>query len=158
SVAALGHAQGSLSSKLDAICISTSGGLLSTNLPLLPRRLQLPVALRVDLLLSPRQRVLRRDIARCTVQSDTVVMLDVALHQTPRIVQRQWRSWPDSLPFERFVPPLDLPIRLWVKRRGADVRHARDPNELFEIFGEELWAIVRDDARSRFRVLLLGSL
>jgi hypothetical protein len=46
----------------DAIC--TSSGSLATNLPLLPHRLQLPVALRVDLLLPPRQHVLRRDVAR----------------------------------------------------------------------------------------------
>jgi hypothetical protein len=30
------------------------------------------------------------------------------------------------------------------------VRHSRDPNELFEVLGDELWALVRDDARSQF--------
>jgi hypothetical protein len=34
-------------------------------------------------------------------------MIDVALHQTPRIVQRQWRSRPDALSFERFVSAPD---------------------------------------------------
>src|SRR5215471_18423141 len=43
---------------------STSSGLLATNLPLFPGRLQLPVALRVDLLLPPRQHFLRGDVAR----------------------------------------------------------------------------------------------
>ena len=38
--------------------------MLATNLPLPPRRLQLPVALRVDLLLPPSQHVLRCDVAR----------------------------------------------------------------------------------------------
>ena len=38
------------------------------------------------------------------------------------------------------------------------MRHARDANELLEIAGNELRAIVRDDSRLRFRVLLLGSL
>ncbi len=41
-----------------------SSGLLAPNLPLLPRRLHLPVALGVDLLPPPRQQVLRRDVAR----------------------------------------------------------------------------------------------
>ena len=50
--------------------ICESGSLPATNLPLLPRLLQLPVALRVDLLLPPRQRVLRRDVARGAVQAD----------------------------------------------------------------------------------------
>ncbi len=38
------------------------------------------------------------------------------------------------------------------------MRHARDPNELLEVLGDELWAIVRDDSGPRFRVLLLRSL
>src|SRR5437899_13030106 len=56
--------------------------------------------------------VLRRDIPDGTIQADVVVMLDVGLHQTPRIVQRQWRSRPDALAFERFVPTLDFSVRL----------------------------------------------
>ena len=38
------------------------------------------------------------------------------------------------------------------------VRHARDANELLEIASDELRAVVGDDSRLRFRVLLLGSL
>ena len=52
-----------------------SRSLLPTNLPLLPRLLQLPVALRVDLRLTTSEHVLRRDIADGTVQSNIVVML-----------------------------------------------------------------------------------
>jgi hypothetical protein len=37
------------------------------------------------------------------------------------------------------------------------VRHSREPNELFEVLGDELRAIVRYDARPCFRVLLLCS-
>jgi hypothetical protein len=72
-----------------------------TNLPLLSRRLQLPIPLSVDLQLSPGEYVLRRDVANRAVQTDTVVMLDVARHQTPCIVQRQRRSRPDALSLER---------------------------------------------------------
>jgi len=64
--------------------ICTSSGSLATNLPLLPRRLQFPVALRVDLRLTPVEHVFRRDVADRAVQADVVVMLDVALHQNPR--------------------------------------------------------------------------
>ena len=38
------------------------------------------------------------------------------------------------------------------------MRHARDPNKLFEVLGDELWTVVRDDPRPRLRVLLLRSL
>ena len=73
------------------------------------------------------------DVADGTVQADLVVMLDVPLHQTLCIFQRQRRSRPDALSFERFAPPFDLAVRLRVERRGSDVRHARDPNELLEV-------------------------
>ena len=61
-----------------------------------------------DLPLTPGEHVFRGDVANRAVQADVVVMLDVALHHTPRIVQRQWRTRPDALSFERFVPSFDL--------------------------------------------------
>jgi hypothetical protein len=57
----------------------TSSGLPTTNLPLLPRRVQLPIALRKDLLLPPRQHAHRRNIADGAVQPDLVVVANVAL-------------------------------------------------------------------------------
>ena len=59
----------------------SSRGLLTTNLPLFSCHLQLPISLRMDLLLTAGEPVLRRDVANGTVQADIVVMLDVALHQ-----------------------------------------------------------------------------
>src|ERR1700726_3243636 len=95
-----------------------SRSLLPTNLPLFSRRLQLPIPLGVDLLLTPGEHVLRRDVANRAVQADVVVMLDVALHQTPRVFQRQRRSRPDALSLERFVPAFDLSVRLRMVGRG----------------------------------------
>jgi hypothetical protein len=57
----------------------TSSGLPTTNLPLLPRRVQLPIALRKDLLLPPRQHAHRRNIADGAVQPDLVVVANLAL-------------------------------------------------------------------------------
>jgi hypothetical protein len=48
-------------------------------------------------------------------------VVNVTLHQTPRIIERQRCARPDALPLERFVPALDLSVRLRVKRRGSDV-------------------------------------
>jgi hypothetical protein len=42
----------------------------------------------VDLLLPPRQHVLRRDVSRGTVQPDVVVVFHVSAYQTPCIIQR----------------------------------------------------------------------
>ena len=89
-----------------AICVSS--GLLATNLPLFTHHLQLLVALRVDLFLAPRQHILRRDVANRAVQADVVVVVHISVYQTPCIIERKRRSRPDALPFERFVPALDL--------------------------------------------------
>jgi hypothetical protein len=51
--------------------------LSAAELVLQGRLLQLPVALSMDLRMSAREHVLRRDVANCTVQADVVVMLDV---------------------------------------------------------------------------------
>ena len=135
----------------------SSRGLLAVTLALLSGGFQLAVAFRVDFLLTPRQHILRRDVADGTVQADVVVMLDVSLHQAQRIVQRERCSGPDTLALQRLVPTLDFPIRLGIIGRGSDVRHARDANELFEVASDELRPVVRDDPRLRHRVLLLGA-
>ncbi len=73
--------------------------LLPTNLPPFSRLLQLPIPLGMELLLTPGEHVLRRNVARGAVQSEVVVILDVTLHHPPRILQRQRRSRPDALSF-----------------------------------------------------------
>lgn len=98
-----------------------SGGFLPPDLPLFPSCLQLSISLGLDLMLTPGQHVLRRDVADRTVQACVVVMLDVALQQAPRIFQRQWRSWPDALSFERFVSAFVLIARLRI-RHGVVLR------------------------------------
>jgi hypothetical protein len=51
--------------------------LSAAELALQGRLLHLPVALSMDLRMSAREYVLRRDVANGTVQADVVVMLDV---------------------------------------------------------------------------------
>ena len=68
--------------------ICASSGAPATNLPLFPGFLQLPIALRVDLLLASGEHVLRRDLARGAVQPDVVVMVHVSAYGTPCIIQR----------------------------------------------------------------------
>ena len=89
-----------------------SRGRLATNLPLLPHRLQLPIPVGVDLLLTPGEHVLRRDVADRTVQADVVVMLDIAPHQTPRIFQRQ-RGAESSTPLRRRISTTFAEGRSW---------------------------------------------
>src|SRR4029077_8667118 len=100
--------------------------LLAAILPLFLRRVQLRIALGLILLLVPGEHVLRRDVAGGTVQADVVLILHVVLDQTPRIFQRQRRSRPNALGFQRLVPPFDLAVRLWIVRGSSDMRHTRE--------------------------------
>src|ERR1035438_8867606 len=79
----------------------------------------------MDRLLTPGEHLFRRDVADGTVQADVVVMLDVALPQTPRIVQRQWRSGPDAFSFERLVPRFDFSVRLGIVGRSSCAASSR---------------------------------
>src|SRR5450759_1122448 len=91
------------------------------------------------------------------VQADLIIVIRILLNQALRVFQRQWRSLPNAFPFQRLVPALQLSVRLWIVRRGSDVRHARDANKLLEVPSDELRSVVGDDSRLRFRVFLLGS-
>src|SRR5215472_3475586 len=128
------------------------------SLPLPPGSFYLSVTFSMNLMLASVEHVLRSDVTDGTVQTDVVVMLYIEPHQTQRIIQRKRSSGSDAFAFERLVPAFDLAVRLWIIRGGSDVRHARDANELLEVAGNELRAIVGDDSRLRFRVLLLSSL
>jgi hypothetical protein len=55
------------------VALRSSRGLLTTNLALFSGLLQLPIPLGMDLLLTPGEHVLRRDVANRTVQANVVV-------------------------------------------------------------------------------------
>ena len=94
-----------------------SRNLLPTNLPLFSRGLQLPIPLGMDLRLTPGEHVLRRDVALGAVQADVVVVMHVAPHQAPCIIERQRRPRPDAPAFQRLVPAFDLTV--WIEGRTA---------------------------------------
>src|SRR6476619_1259282 len=71
-------------------------GFVATNPPLSPCLLQLPVALRVDLLLPPRHMSFGVMYPVALFQPDVVVVFHVSAYQTPCIIQRLRRSWPDK--------------------------------------------------------------
>ena len=71
------------------------------------------------------------------------------VHKGGNDSQRRPRS--NAFAFQRLVPAFQLAIRLRVARRGSDVRHARDANELLEIAGNELRAVVRDEKCNRLK-------
>src|ERR1035441_1407408 len=112
----------------------------------------------MDLRLPPRHHVRRRDEADGAVQPYGIVVVHVLLNQAPRVLQRQRRSGPNALRFERFVPAFNFSVRLRIVGRRPDVGHARDTDEFFEVPRDELGTVVGDDPRPRLGVFLLGSL
>ena len=57
-----------------------------------------------------------KEFIRLSGMTHVVVMLHITLYQAPRIFQRQRRSRPNALAFQRFVPALNFAVRLRVVR------------------------------------------
>jgi len=111
-----------------------------------------------DFLLPTFELVLGRDIAEGGVQADRVVVFDKPDDDPSRVVHGQGRPWADALFLEDAVPAFDLTVTLGVVRRRSGVGHAADADELLEVAGDELGAIVGDDPRRDARELLTGAL
>ena len=47
--------------------------------------------------------------------------------------------------FDCLAPALDLSVALRIVRTGSHVAHSPKPNELHEVFGDELATVVGDD-------------
>jgi len=59
-------------------------------------------------------------------------------NQTEPIVEGDRHHDAEALTFERLVPAFDFAIGLRVVRRRFDMVHSGNPNELRELFGNEL--------------------
>ena len=116
------------------------------------------VALVKDLLVAAIEFVLGRDVADGTMQSNVVVMDDVIGHDPPGVIQRERHADADALALDGFVPAFDLAVGLGIVGGGFDVSHAGDADELFEVLGDELGAIVADDAWLGVGVCFAGAL
>jgi hypothetical protein len=108
---------------------------------------ELSVPLGKDLPVTSLKFRLGRDVADGRMQAKGVVVFDEPADDAACIVQTQGRTRADALFLEDAMPAFDLAVALWVVRRGLDVGHAAEPNELLEITGDELGAVVGDDPR-----------
>jgi hypothetical protein len=75
----------------------------------------------VDLHLTPGEHVLRCDVANRAVQADVILMLDVALHQTPwRVAHPSRRNigTPTLTPFQAHLQIVGCPILSSFERVG----------------------------------------
>ena len=91
------------------------------------------------------QLVGRRDVGDRTMQTHRVVMVHELGDQPPSFLQAQRRLDPNALSFQGLEPPLHLAVALRIIWRRADVSHTAYADELLEVPGDELGAVVRDD-------------
>ena len=115
-------------------------------LPPFPGGFEFTVAGGEDLLVPPFEFVLGRDIADGRMQTNRVVVLDELADESPGVFQGQRRTRTDAFFLEDAMPALDLAVALGIVRRGADVGHAAQTDELLEVPGDELGTVVGDDA------------
>ena len=119
---------------------------------------QFAVALVKDLLVTAVEFGLGRDVADGAMQTDVVVMGDVIRHDPSGIVEREGHQDTDAFALDGLVPAFDLAVGLGIVGRSLDVRHAGDADELLEVLGDELGAVIGDDARPGIRVGFTGAL
>ena len=60
------------------------------------------------------------------------------LNQALGIFKRQRAAWAQAAGLKGLVPALDFSVGLGVVRGGLDMSQASDPDELFEVTGDEL--------------------
>ena len=73
--------------------------------------------------------------------------LNTMLESLERARDSERRFLADAIVLDGAVIAFQLAVGLRVVRAGADVRHATQPDELFEVAGDELRAVVADDPR-----------
>jgi len=119
--------------------------LLPLLLPGLSGRFQLFVALCENLFVPAFQFVLGGDVAERAVQPFFVVVADVVRNLGSRLFERKGHLGPNALVLDGFVITLQLAVALRIRGRRPYMRHASHPDELFEILGNELRAVVGND-------------
>ena len=101
---------------------------------------------------------MRRHVSNRTVEPDRVVVMDVLCYCLTSIINAGHALGPYAVPFDRPMISLNLSIALRVVGRSFYMGHSCDTYEFFEVSGDELGAVIRDDSRSCIGVLFSASL
>lgn len=90
--------------------------------------------------------VLGSDVADGGVQAHGVVVLDEPGDEAAGLFEVERGAGADAVGFERFVPAFDLAVGLGVVGGGFHMGEPGDADEFLEVLGDELGAVVTDDA------------
>jgi hypothetical protein len=105
------------------------------------------VTCREDFFVPSFELGLWRDVAEGRVQAYRVVVIDELGDDASGVFQGQGRTGADTFFLEDTMPAFDLAVTLGVIRRGSGVRHATEADELLEVAGDKLRAVIGDDPR-----------
>lgn len=131
---------------------------MSSGLAALSSQFQFPIPAVMDFRGASGKHVGWREIANRAVYSDVVVMLNKGINPCSGFVQRPRRSRSDAFLLEASLESLQLSIALWVVRARLDMGQAKQAEKHLEVFGNELRAIIADDARFGLRELFQSCL
>jgi hypothetical protein len=116
------------------------------------------IALGQDRFGSAVELVLGRYVADRAVQTTGIVMVHEIGHNVYGVLKRQRSPHADAGALDRSVIAFQFSVALRVVRRGLDMRHPADTDELLEIFRYELRAIVGNNPWFGIRKFLPASL
>jgi hypothetical protein len=120
--------------------------LLAFFFPPLAGSFEFAVASVQDLLGTTFEFVLGRDVADGRMQANCVVVFDELADDAACVFEGERGARANTFFLEDAMPAFDLAVALGIVRRGADVAHAANTDELLEIPGNELGTVVGDDA------------
>lgn len=155
---ALSSAQGSLNLIDSGHSCNVLYRLSSPKPAFFPSRFELLVSLGKEFFFLASKLCMRRHVSNRTVEPDRVVVMDVLCYCLTSIINAGQALGPYAIPFDRPMISLNLPIALGVVGRSLHMGHSCDAYELFEVSGDELRAVIRDDSRSCIGVLFSASL
>ena len=119
--------------------------LLAGDLTSLPGLLELAIMLLKDHLLQSLQLVGRGDVSDRGMQTHRVVVRDEIRDTRAGLRDGTGTGRTDALAFETAMPAFQLAVGLGVVGAGADMCDPHETDELLEVPGDELGAIVGDD-------------
>ena len=119
---------------------------------------ELSISFFVDGLLSSFEHGLWCDISDGTVQSFGIVVDDELFNGSSGVFERQRRGRSNASGLDGAMIAFDFAIALGVVGACADMGHAADADELFEVFGNELGAVVGDDSWSSLGIFFSSGL
>ena len=90
------------------------------------------------------------------MQPDGVIVFNVLFYYPASVVKGKRDTRTDTFSFDGLVESFQLAVLLRIEWRRPYMGHSRDPDKFFEIFGNELRAVVGNNPWSSGWVLFLG--